>query len=291
MAITNTATQPNQFGGIPGMGMPGQSNNGLPSLNLGQGIQTQGVDPSKLQTDPSQVYSLLSNAPQSLTATLGPLLQQIYGMQGNLMQGTFQQQGAQGAAQAQSDAMKRGLTGSSIEGAGMQQAYGQANQGFNQYMASILQNLIPQYSQAAQFDIGNQQGYYGNLAQAVGQNYASEIQQKQFQQQLQAGLDAASQSSNAQMWAGIASGLGSAVGGGIAKYSDIRLKDNVRPVGSVWGLNVYRFTFKQKAGLNLPKDEQLGFLAHEVAAKYREAVKAINGYLCVNYGVLAREAA
>src|SRR5258708_26567035 len=93
-----------------GMGSfsPNLPNLNLPNVNMGS------VDPKSITTDPGQVYKLLAQKPQSLTDLIGPLLQQIFGTQGNLMQPIFAQQGEQGAAQTQSDAMARGLTGSSI---------------------------------------------------------------------------------------------------------------------------------------------------------------------------------
>lgn len=206
-------TQSNPYAMIAGGTTPGQ---GMPQINL-PGMQMGGVNASQLQTNPNQVYQLLANAPQSMTQTIGPLLQQVYGMQGNLMQPLFQQQGAQGAAQAQSDAMKRGMTGSSIESAGMGQAYAQANQGYDQYMANQLSQLVSQYSGAVNTDINNQQGYYQNLAQAVGQNYAAQQQEAMFKQQLQEMMAQGGQNRLAGQQQAIIGGLfgmgGSALGG------------------------------------------------------------------------------
>lgn len=208
MAISNNGGAPNQFGGMPFPQMGG----GAPQLNL-PSVQTGGISAGQLQTTPSQVYSLLSNSPQSLTQLLGPLMQQIYGQQGNIMQPIFQQQGAQGAAQAQSDAMKRGISGSSIESAGIGQAWNQANQGFNQYLAGQLNQIVPQYMQAAGTDVSNQQQYYSNLAQAVGQVLAQQQAQQQFESMMHANGVQANRNNNASMIGGGIGGLGALFGG------------------------------------------------------------------------------
>lgn len=260
----------------------------MPSLNL-PGIQTGGVNSANLKTDPSQVYSLLAQAPQSLTATLGPLLQQVFGMQGNLMQPIFQQQGVQGAAQAQSDAMKRGLTGSSIESAGIGQAYAAANQGYDQYLAQQLSSLVPTYAGAAGQDISNQQQYYSNLAQAVGQQLSSQLAQQQFQQQLSEGGYQASQNRLAgqqQAIMGGLFGLGGTLGGSAIKaglFSDIRLKKKLFPIAKWKDMTIFLFEYSDDKIKDLPKGPRVGFLAHEVA-KYRpDCVRVDQGYLKVDY--------
>lgn len=282
MAISDSAQSPTQFGGFPMSTSGGQTNPmsgsfSMPGMSLPP-VGGQSIDPTKIKSNPQEVFSLLSHSPDSLTSILGPLLQQVYGNQSGLMQGIFQQQGAQGAATAQSDAMKRGLTGSSIESAGIGQAYNQANQGYNQWLSQALNQLVSQYSGAAQFDIGNQQGYYSNLAQAVGQDYSSKIQQQQFAQQLAAGLDAAGQQANATMTAGMFQGFGNAIGG----FSDIRLKEGVKRIGEWHGLGLYRFFFKKDTNLDLPHGERVGFLAHEVALRHPSAVEVESGFLKIN---------
>lgn len=212
MPVTNNAMTPTQSSGPVA---PVYGGAGMPGFNLPT-VTTPGVDSKSLTSSPQQVFDLLANAPTSLTSILAPLLQQVYGAQGNLMKPVFDQQGAQGAAIAQSDAMKRGLTGSSIEASSIGQAYNQANQGYNQYIAQMLQNLIPQFSNAANFDIQNSQHYYDALAQAVGQDYASKVQMDQFNRQMDAGNAAADADRKAQMWAALIGGAGQ-VGAGAIK--------------------------------------------------------------------------
>lgn len=260
----------------------GGSNSGLPSLNL-PSFAMPSINPTSIATTPNQVYSLLAQSPPSLTNTLAPLLSSVFGTQANLMQPLFQQQGAQGAAQAQSDAMKRGLTGSSIEAANMTQAYTGANAAYDQYLAQQLNALVPIYANAVGTDVGNTQNYYSQLAQAVGQQLASQIAQQEFQQQLQAGLSQAGMMANSQLWSGIAGGLGSAAGGALMHFSDVRLKQALFPLFRWRGLTMFLFQYDQAKLNGLPRGTRVGFLAHEVAKTRPDCVALAEGYLKVNY--------
>lgn len=276
-------TQSNPYATIAGGTSAPAPGAGVPGINL-PSISTPSVNPSSLNTSSSQVYQLLSQAPQSLTAAIGPLLQQVFGTQSNLMQPIFAQQGAQGAAQAQSNAQQRGLTGSSIEAAGMSSAYNSANQNYDQYLAGQLSSLVPAYTAAAGTDITNQQTYYSNLAQAVGQQLASQISQQQFQSQLSAGMGEAGKLANATQNAGFASGVGTLFGGamGASLFSDVRLKKTLFPVCKWKGLTIFLFEYNDKLK-GLPKGPRVGFLAHEVAKHRPDCVTLEQGYLKVDY--------
>jgi hypothetical protein len=86
------------------------------------------------------------------------------------------------------------------------------------------------------------------------------------------------------------SGLMGLAGAGIMKYSDIRTKENIEPIGVANnGLTVYRYEYKTEF-----KDQPLaghgkfvGVMAHEVQAVMPQAVITLeNGYLAVDYGKL-----
>lgn len=221
MAITNQAGGVNQFGGMQSMPMP-MLGGSMPQMQL-PGVQSAQVPNStQLNATPDNIMAMLSqHSPQSLSQQMGPLLNQVYGAQGNLMQPIFAQQGAQNAAIQQSNAMKRGITGSSIESAGMQGAYNQSNQDYNQYIAQMLNQLVPQYMGASQFDMQQNNQYYQMLAEAMGQQRSQAIQMSQFEKandsaMQQAALYAGSQNKSNQN-AGIGKFLGSGLGmaGGI----------------------------------------------------------------------------
>ena len=86
------------------------------------------------------------------------------------------------------------------------------------------------------------------------------------------------------------SGLFSLGGAGVAKYSDIRTKENIVKIGIAEnGLPVYVYEYKQEfkdqplAGHGL----QIGHMAHEVEQAYPQAVMTLkNGYKAVDYGML-----
>jgi hypothetical protein len=82
-------------------------------------------------------------------------------------------------------------------------------------------------------------------------------------------------------------GLG---GAGIMKYSDIRTKENIEPIGvDRNGLTIYKYEYKPEF-----KDHELagsgihyGYMAQEVEQVYPYAVKTLNdGYKVVDYGLL-----
>ena len=291
MPIQDTSTFSGLMNSTQGTGginnnvaLPGSNNMVTPGMNL-PGFNSQSVNGSNVATTPQQVYQLLGQAnPQSIANSIGPLLAQVFGTQGNIMQPIFQQQTNQGVAQAQSNAQQRGLTGSTIEQAGMQAAQTQGNQSFEQYLAGQLNNLVPAYQSALTTDVSNQTGYFNNLAQAVGQQYGNQQQYNEFLQQLQATQSMASQANSAAL-----ESAGIQAAGNILSPSDIRLKENINPIGQYKGINVYSFTFKQDTPFDLPKGRQVGCLGHEVYDKRPDCVCVKKGYFHVNYSKLAEE--
>ena len=67
---------------------------------------------------------------------------------------------------------------------------------------------------------------------------------------------------------------------GYLAFSDVRLKENIRPVGMRNGLPVYSYNYK---GDNTP---QVGVIAQDVEITKPEAVKEIAGYKAVDYGAI-----
>jgi hypothetical protein len=101
----------------------------------------------------------------------------------------------------------------------------------------------------------------------------------------QANANATNAQTNAMM-----SGLFSLGGAGVAKYSDIRTKENIIPIGvATNGLPLYLYEYKSEF-----KDKPLaghgqfvGHMAHEVEQSYPQAVMTLkNGYKAVDYGML-----
>jgi hypothetical protein len=187
--------------------------------------------------------------------------------------------------------------------AAMAQNYGQAGQSAGMYNQAAAQ----QYNQnlgAAQFgNQAQQQRLQQNLAmrnqplnEIMGLLSGSQIQTPQFQgyagggniQAAPVAQAATNQGNyntaayNAQMGAlgGLYSGIGSLVGGGIAKYSDVRLKSNIVKIGShPKGFGIYEYDIFGR--------RERGVMAQEVEKIIPEAVlEHPSGFKMVNYGAL-----
>ena len=87
---------------------------------------------------------------------------------------------------------------------------------------------------------------------------------------------------------GLTSAGGSLLSDIIAKYSDIRLKDNITKVGSLDnGISLYTWEWNDEGKRLAGDDPTYGVLAQEVQEVIPEAVTRGNeGYLMVNYAKL-----
>jgi hypothetical protein len=93
---------------------------------------------------------------------------------------------------------------------------------------------------------------------------------------------------NAQQAAGggFMGGLMSLGGSAITKYSDIRLKKNIKKLGTLRkGIDIYSYNYIDYK--DLPKDKQIGVMAQEVEKVIPEAVITMaDGYKAVNYALI-----
>jgi len=112
-------------------------------------------------------------------------------------------------------------------------------------------------------------------------------------------LGAAQMTNNAQMGAynaqqagqnSMTSGLMNLAGAGMMAFSDIRLKQNIEPVGVLAnGLTLYSYEYIDEVKLHPLAGEgvQVGVMAQEVEQVYPYAVKTLDdGYKVVDYGLL-----
>lgn len=174
---------------------------------------------------------------------------------------------------------------------------------YNQAMNNLQQTQNDSYNQAAYQSVLNGQDAFSrslsnslsaaNFGNTAQQNYINQIMSLLQGSRsgydnamdiynIQNGIDRRSQAASQanareQEQAGLNAAITAAQIG--AMFSDIRLKENVRPVGQLYnGLTVYCFNFK---GSSVP---QLGLLAQEVAEVCPGAVfEDENGYLLVRY--------
>ena len=100
----------------------------------------------------------------------------------------------------------------------------------------------------------------------------------------------AANAANSSMTGGLMGLAGSLGAAGITKYSDIRTKENIEPIGIANnGLTVYRYEYKDEF-----KNHELagrgvhyGYMAQEVEQVFPYAVKTLDdGYKVVDYGLL-----
>lgn len=86
-------------------------------------------------------------------------------------------------------------------------------------------------------------------------------------------------------------GIGNTIGLGmnalsLAGFSDIRLKDNIKPAGERYGHDWYTWEWNDEAKELGLSGEAEGVLAQDIAVTHPEAVGLSQGYLTVNYGSL-----
>ena len=116
-----------------------------------------------------------------------------------------------------------------------------------------------------------------NQAVSTAQGQSNQVNSFNLQNNAQKGTD----------WGAIAQGVGTAAGAAAMMMSDIRVKENIKPIGKLYGYDWYEFNYKD--GFGMPKGKQIGVIAQEVEKINPEAVKQINGIKYVNYSKLRKE--
>ena len=99
-------------------------------------------------------------------------------------------------------------------------------------------------------------------------------------------LQKAQMENNNGLYNMIGQGLGAAAGAAAA-FSDKRLKENIKKLATVDGINIYEFTYKKDLGL--PEGRQVGVMAQEVVNMPNVVGETDNGILYVNYAKLPPE--
>ena len=87
---------------------------------------------------------------------------------------------------------------------------------------------------------------------------------------------------------GLGGMVGTIVGAGITRYSDIRLKENIEYLGQENGINMFEFEYVDKP--YLPKGRFIGVIAQDVEYRHPEAVYTCeDGYKRVDYSKIGVE--
>ena len=265
-------TQGAAGGGASGGGAGGMS---FPSINLPSfNFQTPSA---QTVNNPSYagIMQMLTQQPTSAVNTVMPGLEQILGLQSQTMMPYFQSQTGQMMATAQSNAQQRGLTGSSIEQAGILGAQSAGQQNMNQFLSQQLGQLGSAYTGLATADVNTQNQMYQNIAQAMGQQMSQQQTLQMFQQQMQAQSAESSAANKSGLWGSVISGAGNL-------FSDERLKIEKVPLGKVNGLTLYSYEYKQDTLLDLPPGKHFGFMAQEVEKKWPSAVMEVRGFKAID---------
>lgn len=179
-----------------------------------------------------------------------------------------QQAGLQGSQQRLSAAGQMGTLGNLGFGMGQQIQSNMAQQGALQQ--ALQQQIIDAARQQYQGYTGAPQQSLSYLAQALGMAPTPQTQTTRNQ-------------------LGLMDYLGAAAGAaGIFGFSDIALKDNIKKIGKTkGGANWYSWTWNDKAKELGLSGESSGVIAQEIQKVRPEAVKQVNGYLAVNYSMVA----
>lgn len=193
----------------------------------------------------------------------------------------------QNVAAAQTDAMRRGLTGSDIEAASMVGARGQGELAKSNFQAQTSTQLAGFIKDLATGDISAQRENLISFAQLMGQKIQSDQDLLMFREMLSANMEQADKNRKNALWGAGISAVGSIAGGGIAKYSDERLKLDIRKVGEAAGLRIVIFRWTRLAqAFGAHGGREVGVLAQDVEARYPLAVSEKNGWKMVDYAKL-----
>jgi len=167
--------------------------------NIIKMIQAMGNQPSYMETYVPAVAELMGSSTTPAIQEAG-------------------RQTAANVAAAQSDAMKRGITGSSTEALGMGQARGQGQQVVANIMGQQAAQMAQVIIQAAQGDIAANRDTLLALAQAMGQELTSQRDIAMFQEQLKNAVNLARQQASEKRAAGIGGLIGTGLGAGLGAF-------------------------------------------------------------------------
>lgn len=208
-------------------------------------------------------------------AMTSPLYQALMGTKESAEEAVLRNAAATGGLRSGNVQQALADTSSNIERQALLDSYGQSaamkqyNLGFDQAALNRqlggLQSLANLQTYAPQI-AGMTSGIGQTLAQ--GQVGAAQAGQKGVGNLLKLGL--------------IGAGAGAGAVAGVGAFSDIRLKDNIKPMGQKYGHNWYSWDWNEEAkALGLTGSDE-GVMAHEVNETNPELISHDKGYLKVN---------
>jgi hypothetical protein len=190
----------------------------------------------------------------------------------------------QSVASAQTDAMRRGLTGSDIEAASMVGARQGGEMAKSNFQAQTATQLAGFIKDLATGDINSQRENLLSFAQLMGQKITNDNDLEMFRSMLQENMAQSARNSKSSLWGAGIGAVGSIAGGAAAKFSDERLKVGIRKIGEAAGLRIVVFRWTRLAQAFGAHDQgEVGVLAQDVESRYPSAVSEKNGWKMVDY--------
>lgn len=180
--------------------------------------------------------------------------------------------------------------------ANLEMGLGQGQAGINASFAPMMADLQYGYGQQAGATRQGLQNTLGlgreNLASNLAQLNIGEAQDLANIATGQSGAQSSAILAGAQAEAADRAALGNitgSIGGLVAAASDIRLKENVTPIGKVGPLTIYSWDWNEE-GMRIAGDNPTtGFIAQEVAEHYPQHIHRIEKYMAVDYSGVESE--
>lgn len=259
---------------LPAIPSAGGMDTGASYDNIIKAIKSMGDVPSLTQSLVPQVQGILSDQGQFLAPQINAIRDRGEGL----------------AANAQSDATARGIRGSDIEAAGMAGARGMALGEEANLRGAFGMNqsntLIDVLTKAMSGDLESAKQLRLMLSQAMGQELGSQRDMEMFRQSSEDARAAAAAANKAALWGAGIGAIGSGAGAAI-KYSDVRLKTDIKKVGHAEGLDIMSWKWNKEAAKLGLKGRGVGVLAQDLEKTFPQALgRARNGFRTVNYPAL-----
>lgn len=238
--------------------------------------------------DASNIYKLLQ-APQGRMTDVLPSLQDLLMGQQAPAVASIREGARSNAAMAQSEAMKRGITGSDIEAANMTMARAQGEQQVGNLIAQQSSALAQYIMQAYGMDVQSNREMFVTLAQALGQELQSQRDMEMAAMDRDAMITSGRQSGQYGLLGSLIGAAGT-LGAGAMIASDRGLKTNVSKVSEAGGVNIYKWDWTVKAaGLGHAQESSIGVVAQELEKTHPYLVSESDGFKQVDYSGLPEE--
>lgn len=179
----------------------------LPSISdaLGAGRNPEGF---------GDITKLLSTQQGSMMSAMPTIQELLMGGQAPAVQ-AIRHGASMNRASAQSDAMKRGLTGSDIEGANMTMATAQGESQVGQLVAQQSSQLAQYIMQAMGMDIQGNREMFVTLAQALGQELGAQREMEMARLEREQASHLAGNANRNALWGAGIGAIGSIAGGAL----------------------------------------------------------------------------